>query len=76
MNNEEKVRMGQEAERLLKNTLLADCFEKIKFDEFRKIENSSSVEEREQAFYMISALKSLQKELRRLLSDKEVIKRR
>jgi hypothetical protein len=66
----DKILKANQAESLLKNSLLSECFETIRAELFRQFERSDTSTERDQVYYKLQSMTFLQRELKRLLNNK------
>jgi len=74
MNQDEKARRAQEAERLLQNPLLAEAFQLIRKSCYSRIEESSSdeAEIREDTYYFMRCLNVFESSLGKIIRDGKV----
>ena len=78
MNDQEKARRGERARQLLKEPLIEESLETLRRIAFGNIESShySKVDEREDLYKMLQAIKRFENNFKKIMRDGELAKTR
>ncbi|MBL4707111.1 MAG: hypothetical protein JKY48_01545 [Flavobacteriales bacterium] len=78
MNDQEKARRGERARQLLKDPLIEESLETLRRITFGNIASShySKVEEREDLYKMLQAIKGFENNFKKIMRDGELAKSR
>lgn len=76
MTNEEKIRRGEEAKRILENEVFAEAFELLRSRYLEAFEKSkvNAAEDRERVYQLLTNLNTVKTHLSKVMHDGEITK--